>query len=78
MLSESKVQNQRHKVHQKEDAERGWTLEDPINVFDRSDNGKWIREEAVVDSGAAECVTSKKRIPHLRGEETPESRRGEA
>ena len=31
------------------------------------------REEAVVDSGAVECMTSKKRMPHLR-EETPESR----
>ena len=25
MLSDCKVQNQRHEVHQKEDAERGWT-----------------------------------------------------
>ena len=47
------------------------------DVFHKSDNGKWIREEAVVDSGAVECVTSKKRIPHLRVEEAPESRRGE-
>ena len=41
--------------------------EEPMYVFDKSDNGKWIREEAV-DSGAVECVTSKKK----------ESRRGEA
>ena len=86
MLSESKVQNQRHEVHQKEDAERGWAqgkfrnvqrkhrqrryralsiLEtireddeaaEPIFVFDKSDTGEWFREEAVVDSGAVECV----------------------
>ena len=37
-------------------------------MFDKSDTGKWIREEAVVDSGAVECVTSKKRMPHLRVE----------
>ena len=102
MLSESKVQNQRHEVHQKEDAERGWTQEkfktdqrkhrqgrrvntnnryqalsiletireedeadEPIYVFDKSDTGKWIREDAVVDSGAFECVTSKEIMPHL-------------
>ena len=46
-------------------------------VFDKTDNGNWVREEAVVDSGAVECVTSQKRIPHLRVEETPESRRRE-
>ena len=51
--------------------------EEPIYMFDKSDNGKRIREEAVVDSGAVECVTVKKRLPHLRVEETPESRRGE-
>ena len=34
--------------------------EEPIYVFDKSDHGKWIREEAVVDSGAVECVTSKR------------------
>ena len=37
--------------------------------------GKWVREEAVVDSGAVECVTSRKRMPHWRVEETAESRR---
>ena len=42
-----------------------------------SDNAKWSRAEAVLDSGAVECVTSRKRMPHLRVEETPESRRGE-
>ena len=114
MLSESKVQNQRHEVHQKKDAERGWTQEkfktdqrkhrqgrrvntnnryqalsiletireedeadEPTYVFDKSDTGKWIREDAVVDSGAFECVTSKEIMPHLTVEETPESRRGE-
>ena len=46
-------------------------------MFDKSDNGKWIREKAVVDSSAVECVTSKKRMPHLRVEDTPESRRRE-
>ena len=51
--------------------------EEPTYVFDKSDNGKWIREEAVVDSCAVECVTSKKRMPHVRVQETPESRRGE-
>ena len=51
--------------------------EEATYVFDKSGKGKWIREQAVVDSGAVECVTSKKRMPHLRVEETPESRRGE-
>ena len=51
--------------------------EEPIYVFDKSDNGTWIKEEVVVDSGAVECATSKKRMLHLRVEETPESRRGE-
>ena len=50
--------------------------EEPTHVFDQSDNGKWLREEAVVDTGAVECVSSKKRLPHLRVEETPEFRRG--
>ena len=45
-------------------------------VFDKWANGKWVREEAVVDSCAVECVTSRKRQPLLRVEETPESRRG--
>ena len=47
--------------------------EEPMYVFDKSDNGRWIRQEAAVDSGAVECVTSKKRMLHLI-EETPESR----
>ena len=51
--------------------------EEQFFVFDKSDTGKWVREEAVVDSGAVECVTSKKTMPHLRVEGTPESRRGE-
>ena len=49
--------------------------EEPVNLFDWSDNGRWIREEAV-DSRAVECVTSKN-MQHLRVKETPESRRGE-
>ena len=108
------VQSQRCEVHQKEDAERGWTQgtfknvqrrhrqggevnthnryqalsilenireEDEagnhIYLFNKSDNGKWVRDEVVVDSGAVECVTSKKRMPHMRVEKTPEPRRGE-
>ena len=43
-------------------------------MFDKTDDGKWVREEAVVDSGAVECVTSKKRMPRLKVEEAPESR----
>ena len=39
--------------------------EEPFSVFDKSDNGRWIREEAVVDSGAVGCVTSKKSMSHL-------------
>ena len=39
--------------------------DDPIYVFDKSDKCKWIREDAVVDSGAFECVTSKDIMPHL-------------
>ena len=35
------------------------------------------REEAVVDSGAVECVTSRKSMPHSRVEETPEPDRRE-
>ena len=53
-------------------------MEAPKNVFDDNENGRWIKEEAVVDSGAVECVTSRrKRVPHFKVEETPESRRGE-
>ena len=39
--------------------------EEPIFVFDKSDNGKWISEEAVVDCGAVECVMSKRRMPYF-------------
>ena len=46
--------------------------EEPIYVFDKSDH-----EGAVVDSCADECVTNKERMPHLRAEETPESRQRE-
>ena len=52
-------------------------MEAPIYVFDDDENGRWIKEEAVVDSGAVGCVTSRNRVPHLQVEETPESRRGE-
>ena len=38
---------------------------------------EWVIEEAVIDSGVVACVASKKRMPHLRIEETPESRPGE-
>ena len=44
----------------------------PIYVFDDNENGTWIKEEAVVDSGAVECVTSRKRVPHLKVEITPD------
>ena len=37
----------------------------------------WKKEEAAVDSGAIDCVTSRKRFPHLEVKETPESIRGE-
>ena len=46
-------------------------------VLDDTDRGKWIKEEAVVDSGTVECVTSRERVPHLKVEDTPESRRVE-
>ena len=32
-------------------------MEAPIYVFDDSENGRWIKEEAVLDSGAVECAT---------------------
>ena len=74
---ESTVKGDRYQVLsiletiRKEDEE-----EEPIFVFDKSDNDKWIRKEAVVDSCAVECVTLKQRMPHMRvEEETPESRR---
>ena len=51
--------------------------EAPIYVVDDTNTGTWTKEEAVVDKGAVECVTSGKRVPHLKVEETPESRRGE-
>ena len=28
----------------------------PIYAFDDNENGRWIKEEVVVDSGAVECV----------------------
>ena len=48
-------------------------------IFSMSDgaDGKWVKEEAVVDSGATDCVTSRKRFPHVSVMSTEESRRGE-
>ena len=49
-------------------------------MFDNSDNGKWIREEAVVDSGAVECVTSKRinaALESRRGARTTTGRNGD-
>ena len=47
-----------------------------ICVLDDTDRGEWLKEEAVVDSGIVDCVTSRERVPPLKVEETPESRRG--
>ena len=41
-------------------------------MVDDTNRGNWIKEEAVVGSGAIECVTSRRRVPHLKVEETPE------
>jgi hypothetical protein len=38
---------------------------------------QWVKEEAAVDSGAADCVANRDRFPHLEVFETPESMRGE-
>ena len=53
-------------------------MEAPTYVFDDNENGRWIREEAVVDSGAIECVTSRKRmyVPSERGGDTRVKRHG--
>ena len=51
--------------------------EAPLYVVDDTNRGRWIKEEAVVDSGAVECVASRERVPHLRVEETLQSMRGE-
>ena len=45
-----------------------------IHVFEKSDSGKWVREETVVDS---RWLTTRKRLRHLRVEEKQESRRRE-
>ena len=42
MLSEGEVQNQRHEVHQREDAERGWTQGDSKNVQRKDRQGRGI------------------------------------
>ena len=42
------------------------------------DGFMWHKEEAVVDSGAIDCVTSRRRFPHLKVQATPESERGES
>ena len=47
-----------------------------ICFLDDTDRGKWLKEEAVVDSGTVECVTSRERVHPLKVEETAESRRG--
>ena len=41
-------------------------MEAPIYVFDDNENGRRIKEEAVVDSGAVECVTSRNRVPQKK------------
>ena len=33
-------------------------MEAPKNVFDDNENGRWIKEEAVVDSGASRAGTA--------------------
>ena len=53
-------------------------IETPSYVVHKSDTGKWAKEEAVVDSGVVECLTSRKRMPQLRVEERSEYRRGES
>ena len=44
---------------------------------DDSENGRRIKDEVVVDIGAAECVTSRMRVSHVNVGEIPKSRRGE-
>ena len=51
--------------------------EDAILTIAGGSEGKWVKEEAVVDSGAIDCVTNRKRFPHLKVQETAESRRGD-
>ena len=51
--------------------------EAPICVLDDTHRCKWIKEDAMVDSGAVECITSRERVPPLKVEDTPESRRRE-
>ena len=43
--------------------------EESIHVLDKSDNGKWVREGHVVDSGLVECVTGRRIMPRCRVEE---------
>ena len=52
-------------------------MEAPIYVFDDNESGRWIKEEAVFDSGAVKRVARRERVPHLKVDESPESRRGE-
>ena len=42
------------------------------------DGYTWRKEEAAVDSGSVDCVTSRDRFPHLQVKETPESTRGDS
>ena len=51
--------------------------EAPNNVEEDTNCGEWVKEETVLDSGSVECVRSRKRVPHLKVEELPKSRRGE-
>ena len=48
-----------------------------ICVLDDIDRGKWLKEEAVVDSGTVESMTSRERVHPLKVEDTQESRRRE-
>ena len=44
---------------------------------DEDEGFVWVKEEAAVDSGAVDCVASKKRFSHLKIQPTPESERGD-
>ena len=47
-------------------------------MFDKSDNGKKIREEVVVDSGAVECVTSKNAALEIKSQNHDKEKRRHA
>ena len=46
--------------------------------FQATDGGMWIKEEALVDSGAIDRVANSETLPHLDVESTPKSRRCES